>query len=86
MVGKVVGSDAGDARLLEQQLSARKCSNICRSGPAHSCSLDFTFFSPSYLPLGPSTSIRDVKEALSEGPGSGRGMSRLLWERSPQPT
>lgn len=85
MEGEVVGSDADNALLLEQQLSARKCSDICRSGAAHSCSLDFTFFLPSYLPLRPSTSIRDVKEALNKGPGSGRGMRGPLWERSPQP-
>ena len=42
-------------------------------------------FSPSYSPLGPSASIRDVKEALNRGPGPGRAMSRPLWEGSLQP-
>ena len=47
MGGKAVGSDASDAHVLKQQLSASKCSDICRSNPSRWTSPFLTFLLPS---------------------------------------
>lgn len=70
------GSDTRDVHF-HKHLSTRKCCNICRSGPASSCFLDFTFLSHPDLPLGPLTF--EMKAALSEGAGP----HRSLWGRRP---
>lgn len=65
------GSDIEDDHFHEH-FSTGKCCNICISGPACSCSLDFAFLSPPDLPLVPLTI--EVKAALSKEAGPHRSL------------